>query len=317
MTDSMNNETLQRYIEGKSSQQEKEAVAGWLDADEKNKQDFLVLRRMYDAVIWSDAEQADKNPDRKKRKLKPVYELLKIAAVFLIVLSGHHFLFPEKQQPKELPAVMQTIYVPEGQRAELTLADGTTVWLNAKTRLSFPTYFSGVERRVELNGEAYFDVTRDESMKFIVQTEHYQVNVLGTEFNVKAYQQDHQFETALVKGSVEIFSGQTGEKLRLTPEHRAYIENGQLVQAALPNHDHFLWKEGIIAFEKESVKDIFDKLQLYYDIRIEVKNKEIQTALYTGKFRTKDGIEHVLKVLQLRHKFKYTKNNDTNVIEIY
>jgi ferric-dicitrate binding protein FerR (iron transport regulator) len=197
------------------------------------------------------------------------------------------------------------------------MADGTKVWLNARTSFAFPTCFSEKERKVELDGEAYFDVARDETMKFVVQTEKYHVDVLGTEFNVRAYLQDNQFETALIKGSVEIFSGETQEKIRLTPEKRAYRENGHLVQAALPNHDHFLWKEGIIAFEKESVKNIFDKLQLYYDIRIEVKNKKLPADTYTGKFRTKDGIEHVLKVLQLRHKFRYTKDNDSNKIVIY
>jgi ferric-dicitrate binding protein FerR (iron transport regulator) len=313
----MNNETLQRYIDGISSQQEKDIVVRWLDANEENRRDFLILRRINDAVLWSDTEKIDQTFAGKEKGLKPVYELLKIAAVFLILLGGYHLLFSRKPQPQELPVVTQTIYVPEGQRAEIKLVDGTTVWLNAKTTLSFPNHFSGTERRVELNGEAYFNVARDESMKFVVQTEHYQVNVLGTEFNVKAYQQNHQFETALMKGSVEISSGQTGEKIRLTPDHRVYTQNGRLVRAALSNHDSFLWKEGIIAFEKESMKDIFDKLQLYYDVRIEVKNNVIPADPYTGKFRTKDGVEHVLNVLQLRHKFKYTKDNDSNTIVIY
>jgi ferric-dicitrate binding protein FerR (iron transport regulator) len=313
----MNNETLQRYIEGRSSQQEKELVARWLEADEKNRKEFLLLRRMYDAVLWYDTQEADKKPVRKRKGLKQVYEFLRIAAVFLILLGAYHFLFPAKKQLQELPVVMQTIYVPEGQRAEITLTDGTQVWLNAKTTFSFPNLFSGAERKVELDGEAYFNVTKDKSRKFIVQTESYQVNVLGTEFNVKAYQQTHQFEIALITGSVEIASVLTGEKAQLTPEHMAYLQNGKLAQAALVNHDHFLWREGIIAFEKENVKDIFDKLQLYYDVTFEVKNTKILTDdPYTGKFRTKDGVEHVLKVIQLRHKFNYTKDSNTNKIVI-
>jgi ferric-dicitrate binding protein FerR (iron transport regulator) len=311
----MENGILQRYIEGKSSQQEKQNVARWLDADEKNMHDFLIFRRIYDATLWSKVE--DKKQTGKKKKLRYAYEFLKIAAIFLLLLGGYHFLFPSKQQPQESPVIMQTIYVPEGQRAEIMLVDGTKVWLNAKTSFSFPNCFTGTERRVELNGEAYFDVTRDESRKFIVHAGTYQVNVLGTEFDVKAYRQNNQFETTLVKGSIEIGSDQTNEKIRLTPNTKAYTDNGRLVQAKLANYDHFLWKEGIIAFENESVKDIFEKLQLYYDIRIDVKNKKILNDPYIGKFRTKDGVEHVLKVLQLRYKFRYTKDSDSNTIVIY
>jgi ferric-dicitrate binding protein FerR (iron transport regulator) len=311
----MNDEMLQRYIEGRSSQQEKEIVARWLLADEENKRKYLLMRRVYDASLMFDIEE--QKTKTKQASHRFIYEALKIAAVFLIVLGLNHFLFTKKQQPQQQPVAMQRIHVPEGQRAEITLADGTEVWLNANTDLSFPTQFSDTERKVELNGEAYFKVIHDESKKFIVQTEQYQVNVLGTEFNVKAYRQDHQFETALLKGSVEIASSLTGEKIRLTPEQRLYTENGRLMQASLANHDKLLWKDGIIAFENESMSAIFDQLQLYYDVRIEVQNRKIPADTFTGKFRTKDGVGQVLMVLRLRHNFLYLKTNDSNTIVIY
>jgi ferric-dicitrate binding protein FerR (iron transport regulator) len=319
----MNDETLQRYIEGYSSRQEKDEIAGWILADEENRQHYLLLRRLYDAILMSNPDIPDASAEKHQLSgAKPVfrrllYEVVKIAAVFLIFFSVYHFLFRDKPVMRESPVVMQTMYAPEGQRAEIMLADGTKVWLNANTTLTFPSQFSGKERKVELDGEAYFEVTHNGSQKFIVQTEQYQVNVLGTEFNVKAYRQNHRFETSLIRGSVEIASSQTGETLRLVPDQRAYLENGHLTVATLPHHDYFLWKDGIIVFEYKSIREIFDELQLYYDVAIEVKNDKIPDTPFTGKFRTKDGVEHVLKVLQHRHKFNYTKNSELNKIVIY
>lgn len=286
-----------------------------MDADEKNMQEFMLLRDIYDATLWNTPKQeAFLTYGRRTRLLR---ECLKIAAVFILAFGCFYFLMPEQEdvvEPEEI--AMQTIYVPEGQRAEIFLADGTKVWLNGKTSLSFPNRFTHGERRVELDGEAYFDVKKDASEPFIVSCEDYRVKVLGTEFNVKAYRRNGRFETALLKGSVEIISDHTNEKTHLTPGTRVYAKEGNLVLAALRNEDQFLWREGIIAFENESVRDILCKLELYFDVQIDVRNTKILDVPYTGKFRTNDGVEHALKVLQLRHKFTYTKDYETNIFVI-
>ncbi len=310
----MNDALLQLYIEGKASQKEKEEITKWLEADERNMQYFLTLRCIYDVTYWSDV---DSDFPKKEKKYKIFYQILTIAASFLLLLGCYHFMYLSQLKPDEPVISMQTIYVPEGQRAEITLIDGTKVWLNARTSLTFPNQFIGLERKVELDGEAYFEVNRDETKQFIVDMKNYQINVLGTEFNVKAYHQNNRFETALINGSIEVLSNITNEKIFLKPNQKVSVENGQFVKTALPNLDSFLWKEGIIAFENESVKEIFEKLQLYYNIQIDMKNPKIPEEHYTGKFRTKDGIEHVLKVLQLRHQFEYIKDNDSNTIVIY
>ena len=178
---------------------------------------------------------------------------------------------------------MQTIHVPAGQRAEVILADGTHVWLNSRSTLKFSEQFSANTRNVELDGEGYFSVQHNEKSPFTVQTPKYTIQVLGTEFNVKAYHNSPLFETALIKGSVEIT---------------------------------FKWKEGLFCFENESIQDLIDKLQLYYDIQIDVQRPSLLQYRYSGKFRIKDGVEHVLKVLQLKHKFTYTKNEEENLIII-
>lgn len=112
--------------------------------------------------------------------------------------------------------------MPAGQRAELTLSDGTKVWLNAKTTFSFPDHFDDHQRNVILDGEAYFDVAHNEKSPFVIQTEKYNVKVLGTEFNVRAYKEDeiYAFETALINGSVEIETADHAVKSNYNPKKK-------------------------------------------------------------------------------------------------
>lgn len=318
----MNNDILQRYIKGDSSQQEKEDVAKWLDADEKNMQEFLLLRNVYDASLWSkenhffeikDKEQSNEKNCYNKKRIKIVQEFVKIAAIFLLALGCYHLFLSPKLRITNSGIALQTVYAPEGQRAEVILSDGTKVWLNAKSSLTFPDQFSETDRIVELNGEAYFDVTHDETKKFIVKTEAYQVKVHGTEFNVNSYNNSNNFETALIKGSVEVVANSTNESIMLSPNSKVHTENNKLVLTRIETQDQFLWKKGILYLENQDINEIFKKLQLYYDVKIDVKNKSILSYRYTGKFWINDGVEHVLKVLQLRHNFKYSKDNMNNI----
>lgn len=323
----MDHNILQKYIEGNATQQEKEDIAKWLDADEKHMQEFLSLRYIYDATLWHDENSISLNEEytqtlshtSKRRKL--VRELLKVAAVFVLGLGCYH-LFLSSEFGSSSNVALQSVYSPEGQRTEVILSDGTKVWLNAKSSLTFPDKFADNSRTVKLDGEAYFDVSHDAEKKFIVSTDLYDIKVHGTEFNVRAYSNNKDFETALIEGSIELLSTETDESMMLVPNNRVYLENNELVVTELGSMDQFLWKKGILYFENMKVKDLFEKLELYYDVKIVVENQEVLQHQYTGKFWTKDGIDHLLKVLQLRHNFKYKKSNtsakdNVNTIIIY
>ncbi len=304
---------LQRYIRGEVSEEEKRKVVAWLDESPENMREFLALRKLYDISLWQ--ADTDERQSSRKRHLslrKITIEILKIAAIFLIGFWGSEQLLT--RQPDKMQ--MLTIHVPVGQRAEITLADGTHVWLNSRSTLRFPERFSENTRNVELDGEGYFSVRHDEDNPFTVQTPKYAIQVLGTEFNVKAYHDSPLFETALIKGSVEITSPSLSRNLRLKPDEIAKVHNGKIETSHISDYNYFKWKEGLFCFEDESIQDLIDKLQLYYDIRIEVQRPALLQYRYSGKFRIKDGIEHVLKVLQLKHKFTYTKNEEKNLIII-
>lgn len=306
-------ELLQRYIKGEVSEKERLKVASWLDESPKNMHEFLALRKLYDISLWqanTDKTNSEKNAYYSIRKI--TVEILKIAAILLIGFWGSKQLLTQQSDKKQV----QIVHVPAGQRAEITLADGTHVWLNSRSTLRFPEQFSTNTRNVELDGEGYFSVQHDEDSPFIVQTQKYAIQVLGTEFNVKAYRNTSLFETALLKGSVKISSPDLANGLQLKPNEIVSIQNRMLKRSTINNNDYFKWKEGLFCFENESIQDLINKLELYYDTTIEIQRPTLLRHHYSGKFRIKDGIEHVLRVLQLKHKFTYLKDDDKNLIII-
>lgn len=313
----MDKEILQRYVEGNVSTEEIIAVVDWLDADESHVREFMALHKLNDISLLNPvASQKDIAKKKKAISFRKIsYEIAKIAAVFIIVWAGIRL--SETNVPTESSRLaFQTLYVPAGQRVELTLPDSTKVWLNARSKLVYPVNFGEDCRRVELNGEAYFDVTHNEKQPFVVKTPQMDIEVLGTEFNVTAYSGSSDFEVSLLRGCVELSSPRLASRYRMKEKEHVRLQDNKLVVSGIPDYDYFRWKEGIICFNNESVEEIIRKLELYYDIHIDVQNHKFMQSHYTGKFRTKDGIEQVLKVLQHEHKFTYTKDNELNLITI-
>ena len=205
----MQKETLYKYFEGIASPEEEEAVYRWLDASSENEEELLKEREFFDAMIF--AGSADERTEGKKLALnvnkgpfiRPwMREVLKVAAVVAVTVAcGLYFYVSEK---KELLAAMNTITVPAGQRVNLTLSDGTTVWLNARSEMVYPAVFSGAKREVKLDGEGYFEVKHDKESPFVVHTRKCDIEVLGTKFNVEAYSDSEEFSTSLMEGSVKV-----------------------------------------------------------------------------------------------------------------
>lgn len=301
-----------KYIKGETTPEEREKVVRWLDEDPEHIHQYRSLRKLYDISLWSPIEE-NLQEEKQTRTLKPVWiEFLKVAAVILITFLGTKAFFDWKEDPVK----MQTVIVPAGQRAELLLADGTKVWLNSRSKLKFPDRFQKDARNVELDGEGYFEVTHKEEAPFTVHTSRYDVKVLGTEFNVKAYNSKNQFEASLLKGSVEVSNMNKSQVVRLRPDEQVISDGSQLIRSVILDKNYFRWKEGLLCLDDESIGGLIDKLELYYDVKIIVQQASLMKYHYSGKFRISDGVEHVLKVLQLKHKFTYTKDEEQNLIII-
>ena len=305
-------ELLMKYIKGETTPEEREKVVRWLDEDPEHMHQYRSLRKLYDISLWSPIEET-RQEEKQTRTFKPVWiEFLKVAAVILITFLGTKAFFDWKDEPVK----MQTVIVPAGQRAELLLTDGTKVWLNSRSKFKFPDRFQKDARNVELDGEGYFEVTHQEDAPFTVHTSKYDVKVLGTEFNVKAYNSKNQFEASLLKGSVEVSNMNKSQVVRLRPDEQVISDGSQLIRSVILDKNYFRWKEGLLCLDDESIGGLIDKLELYYDVKIIVQQASLMKYHYSGKFRISDGVEHVLKVLQLKHKFTYTKDEELNQIII-
>jgi ferric-dicitrate binding protein FerR (iron transport regulator) len=310
----MNQETIKRYIEGDASSAEKEQIVAWVKADENNRKELFALHKLHDITIWQAEKKTGKRKKTATRRLA-FYKASSIAAAVLIFLFAGSFYTLYMNVKKQIPkSAMQTIRVPVGQQAELVLADGTNVWLNAGSTFTFPTLFSADNREVSLDGEGYFNVEIDRNRPFIVKTFACDVKALGTVFNVQAYRKSSLFEVSLLSGVVEVSTH--SRRIRLEPNTRVYLDNNELVKGSTENYDYLLWKEGVISFNNEPVEQMLNKLQRYFDTRIVIKNTTFLDKKYTGKFRTKDGIEHILKVFQLNGRFRYEKDDEQNMITI-
>lgn len=314
----MDKDFLLKYIKGDCSDSEKKMVADWLMEDEAHVKELMALHKLNNILIWqSDAApmQEEESVDEPNRFLRIAFDVLKIAAAVILTILVYDFIGKRNNDTMETVAVMQTLSVPAGQRAELTLEDGTKVWINAKSVLTFPNRFSDSLRTVTLDGEGFFEIAKDKKRPFLVKTTDFNVTATGTSFNLMAYSGNNVFETILLDGNVEVSENRNNTKINMKPDQRAYLDNGELKISETVNLEHLLWKKGILCFDNESFAELVRKLELYFDVNIDIQthNKNITSHKFTGKFRIKDGVEHVLKTFQLRYHFRYIKE-DNNII---
>lgn len=311
----MNKELLLKYISGKASQQEKEEVATWIDADAANLKEFLALRKSYDAFIWQDTAATDiKKKSPKTFFLSPaVQRLLQVAAVFVLAF-GLSYMLLQTLQKEDIE--MQTVCVPAGQRTQVTLADGTMVWVNGKSTLTFPNRFSSRTRNVELDGEAYFDVRKDPERQFIVSTAHQSaIKVLGTKFNVKAYKEADEVITTLVEGKVNFEFNNADRQpqyIALTPGQRLVYNslNGKTELYATSGERELSWKDGKIIFRQTSLREVLEVLSDRYNAEFVIRDNVPHDDSFTGTF-TNRNLEQILNFISVSSKvrWRYLNNN--------
>ena len=201
---------------------------------------------------------------------------------------------------------MNRVIMPFGKNSQITLSDGTKVWLNAGSQLLFPSTFTRKTREVLLIGEAFFEVIHNKEKPFIVRTEYVDVEVLGTSFDVSAYTDDKYFETVLVEGKVGIeekkerfLSGR--EKIILQPNQRIVINKveGDRKVSEVDVSVYTSWKDGMLKFESENLDIILRKLERYYNKKIIIKDALLGGYKISGKLDLKNSIEEVLDIIQL------------------
>jgi transmembrane sensor len=204
-----------------------------------------------------------------------------------------------------------TLTVPRGVRmVQVMLADGSMVWLNTASSLKYPTAFAGNERKVELTGEAYFDIKHDAARPFFVNTKNVTVNVLGTGFNVSAYEDDEQSNIVLVKGSVALTAkGNSGVITKqLTPGNMASFSSGasSIAVTAVNTDEYVSWKEGYLIFRQAPLDRIVKRVSRYYDAYIDTKNLAHNDETFSGRLDLQKSIDDVMNLICLGTPYIYS-----------
>ena len=190
--------------------------------------------------------------------------------------------------------------IPRGGEYSLTLSDGTVVYMNADSKLRFPVKFDRNLRMVELEGEAYFKVQRNEKVPFIVKTSQISVQVLGTEFNVSAYAEDLVIQTTLVSGAVKVFSEDEKESVILRPGEQAEFSRiTHEIQLETVDVSYVTaWKDGRLRFQEKPLFEIMKNVARWYDVEIIYEDEEVKYYPFGCNFNRMATIESLLQIFE-------------------
>lgn len=220
------------------------------------------------------------------------------------ILIDNEQVIDVSESDKEDETKMNEVVIPYGSRSQLMLADGTKVWLNAGSRLAFPTQFNGKKREVYLEGEAYFEVAKNTETPFYVNAGEIAVKVLGTKFNISAYLTEQSIATVLIEGKVSMNKrpslGFMADETVISPHHRGTYFKAQdafQVQYEPDTELVIAWTEGSFKFSQVSLTDVFKNLERYYNVKFIVDKKFSSEEIITGKLDLKESIEHVMNAL--------------------
>lgn len=307
---SMDSDRLLKYISGDLPEEERREVYMWIMADKGNLAEYRSMRRLYDISLWTDPQS------KAKKKVRFRTALIAFAFAAAIALVGGLMFMAGKGSVPETPLYFRSVTAPVGKEVNMNLADGTSVWLNSGSTLTVDPSSGNGTRTVILRGEGYFKVAHDSEHPFIVKTGGLSIKVLGTEFNVKSYPEKGEWSAALIKGSIVIMDRSDAELLRVAPGTLTYLDGGKLVSSVM-NPDNYMWKDGVMFFDDLTMADIFKKLADYYGISFDTSACDrVLSRRYTGKFRTVDGYDHILKVLKLDSNFSYRISHESGVTTI-
>lgn len=263
----------------------------------------------------------------------PFYKRTSVWATIVAVMAGIWLWMANPFAPMKQPVQNERQPISEistryGSKTNIVLPDGSKVWLNAGSKITYGDDFGDAERHVQLTGEAYFDVLHDASKPFIIHTKAMDIKVLGTEFNVKSYPDETTTETSLIRGSVEItLKGRKADRIVLKPNEKLVVSNEQPIDSvvtpkkakepqqlvSLSTLNYFSldstiletsWVENRLVFEDESFEEIATKMERWYGVTFEFKDQDIKELRFTGNFRN-ETINEALQAMQISASFNY------------
>lgn len=319
-----------KFLSGNLSPEEDRELRLWLDSDPENRREFEEYQKVWslsplskelpdfktgeewlklEAVIGQD--QAQQRPRRRLSFQNPRLMAIAATVAFLVVSALMFFLLRFEGN--------ENLIVKESgdQRIHFVLPDGSEVWLNKESSLSYPEAFTGSERNVGLKGEAFFDVQKNPEKAFVIHTDKAEVTVLGTSFNVKAFDQAEHTQVYVLSGKVSLAAGENPEeRVILNPGETGLLDQTDLSLRVKEETDinTIAWKSNKLIFKKTELQQVVKTLENYFSTEILVENPSLLQCRFSSSFQN-PSLEEVLEVLKVALNLTITKKKELWVIE--
>lgn len=311
-----------KYLRGKTSEEENQQLLQWMQLSPANKKRLFAEKDIWDTFAFqTDAKKYNTTSELEllKKRLIPnkpktillLTQVFKVAAMLLITFGlgwASQFISFTKNQSAEIK--MQEIFVPKGQVNQVFLADGTRIWINSETHLTAPSVFASKERVVKLSGEAFFEVAKDKNRPFKVEVNGQQIEVLGTTFNVRAYNNSNEIETTLESGQIRL---QIGEKTAtLNPGEQSVYDKitDKLFIGKVDPTTFSSWKDGRYEFHNKNLNEVFRVIERWYDVEITADSTYFKGMHFSGVIKRNKDAKHFLNLLNHSVPITYTINQD-------
>ena len=320
-------EVLVAFLKGELDAAQAAAVEAWYDRSAANRR---MLGQVYYILYVSDRinDAAGIDVERSLRQFKrrmhagrrislrrSAVRIAAAAVIAAVLLAGGlTTVLLSKRLAQPVTVVTQL-----GERSQVVLPDGTKVWLNSSSSVEYVAPFFSRQRRVKMEGEAYFEVEHDRRAPFVVSTNGLDIEVLGTRFNIRNDDNEHRVTTVLLEGAVKAYaSGREQASVRLHPAQQLVFDTRTHAMRLTdcPSAERSInWIDGRFCSEHDTFGEIVAELKRYYNVDIRFMDNRLRDMRFSGNFRVEDGIYHIMSVLQLTYKFKYRiAGND---IELY
>ncbi len=330
----MEQDLLARILTGEATLEEKERFYKALKSNGEEEKLFYEVKG-----LWVRASMGNTRIDQdaefenlwkriaapsKRFALLPGRKVLQYAAIILIVLGigGAAGYFLSKNRYLHSGSGIQCYSSMKGSVSKIEFPDGTKVWLNSDSRLTYQEDYKTRQRIAELSGEAYFEIKHRDNFPFRVKAGQIEVRDLGTTFNVKAYPEDHYIETALVEGKADILTNKGDPLVSLNPGESAmyYPERKKIELRSISSNVLSDWRNGRFVIRDERLEDIFKELGRWYDVKFRFEDQKLKDYRFTGNLKKSTTVLHVLEMLKLTTDFNYRvveKDNGPDLIIIY
>lgn len=283
---------------------------------EESLNDEVTVNDEWERVLLSLPRPEEKQEPAPKRRRKILQFLPYVAAIFIgFSISLATLFFLQQNNTREIRTYK--LVTLKGEKSYLQLPDGTKVWVNSCTTLQYAEDYGFSNRNIQLSGEAYFEVARDEKNPFIVKTNGIDVKALGTAFNISAYPEDTQLITTLFSGKVAVQPTLTRQQIMLSPNQVAiYYKNGNKIEVTPYDKNLFAqWRGGYLSFEMMYLQDITKLLERNYNVVFRYENQKIKKFRFSGSFRNSDDLTQILEVIKTNTGLQYQARQDTVIIK--